>query len=98
MCMRMFIYTIFKCICYVCTHVCVCMQFYGSEIIRHYSDFGGSQVIMDKFVSKAHRFAANLRNFARKSKNSKGILVFTHHDMQLYGEKKQASSISLVVS
>jgi len=45
---------------------------------------------MDRFVGRAHRFAANLRNFARKSgKISKCILVFTRSDMQLFGEKKR---------
>ena len=49
---------------------------------------------MDRFVGRAHRFAANLRNFARKSgKNSKCILMFTRQDMQLYGEMKQVCAI-----
>ena len=50
--------------------------------------------MMDRFIDKAHGFAANLRNFARKSgKVSKCTLVFTRSDMQCFGEKKRVTFI-----
>ena len=56
--------------------------------MRHYSDFGGCQVVMDRIIIKQRSIASCLAHIATSKKPQKSIrcvLVFTSREMLVYG-------------
>lgn len=73
--------------------ICVFLQYYGSSTVRHYSDFGGCQMVMDRMLLKKSSLTSSLIQLAATKRShhrsSHCILVFTAHEMQLLSNDKQ---------
>ena len=69
------------------------LQYYGSSTVRHYSDFGGGQMVMDRLLLKKRSLTSSLskltNNTKRESRPSRCILVFTAFEMKMMNSDKE---------
>ena len=69
------------------------LQYYGSNTVRHYSDFGGGQMVMDRLLLKKRSLTSSLskltNNTKRESRPSRCILVFTAFEMKMMSSDKE---------
>lgn len=74
------------------------LQFYGSGTVRHYSDFGGGQMVMDRMLLKKRSLTSSLKHLTTTSKKtaqySRCLLMFTAYEMTMLSSDKQVEFCS----